>query len=454
MNKIHFIAIGGSAMHNLALALQKKGCEITGSDDAIFEPSKSTLEKAGLLPEKLGWFAEKITADLDGVILGMHAKKDNPELLAAQTLGIPIYSYPEFLFKHSKDKTRVVIAGSHGKTSITAMVLHVLNYHGQEVDFMVGAQLKGFDTMVQLTEYNDFMLIEGDEYLSSPIDLRPKFLWYQPNVTLISGIAWDHINVFPTQENYEEQFRAYIETIVPGGALVYNQEDAVLTRLVAQTQNTIRKQGYKTPESFIENGITYLETPEGELPLSIFGKHNLTNLAGAKWICQLMGIDELDFYEAIESFSGAAKRLEKIVSGKSSFLFKDFAHAPSKVKATANAIAEQFSSFNTLGCLELHTYSSLDPEFLPQYKNSLEKLDEAIIFYDPEALKIKGRTLIEVADIEAAFDHPNLRVFTQPEALHQHLFNRTYKNTVLLMMSSGNYGGLNWATLSTLMTDA
>ena len=454
MKHIHFIAIGGSAMHNLALALHGKGYRVSGSDDAIFDPSKAKLKKAGLLPEELGWFPEKITANLDGVILGMHAKKDNPELLAAQALGLPIYSYPEYLYEQSKDKTRVVIAGSHGKTSITAMVLHVLNYHDQAVDFMVGAQLKGFETMVHLTDHNDFMLIEGDEYLSSPIDLRPKFLWYKPNVTLISGIAWDHINVFPTLESYEDQFRQYIETIVPGGALVYNQDDAVLTRLVALSQNTIRKQGYQTPPAFIENGITYLETPEGDLPLSIFGQHNLANLAGAKWICQLMGIDELDFYEAIESFTGAAKRLEKVAQGNSAHLFKDFAHAPSKVKATTTAVAEQFSGFTTLGCLELHTYSSLDPAFLPQYKHCLNGLDEAFVFYDPEALKIKGREPIAVADIEAAFDHPNLKVFTQPELLHQALFERNYRQSVLLMMSSGNYGGLDWTALAQFIEGA
>ena len=454
MKHIHFIAIGGSAMHNLALALHGKGYRVSGSDDAIFDPSRSKLEKAGLLPKELGWFPEKITANLDGVILGMHAKKDNPELLTAQALGLPIYSYPEYLYEQSKDKTRVVIAGSHGKTSITAMVLHVLNYHDQEVDFMVGAQLKGFDTMVHLTDHNDFMLIEGDEYLSSPIDLRPKFLWYKPNVTLISGIAWDHINVFPTLESYEDQFRQYIETIVPGGALVYNQDDAVLTRLVALSQNTIRKQGYQTPPAFIEDGITYLETPEGDLPLSVFGQHNLANLAGAKWICQLMGIDELDFYEAIESFGGAAKRLEKVAQGNSAHLFKDFAHAPSKVKATATAVAEQFSGFATLACLELHTYSSLDPTFLPQYKHCLNKLDEAYVFYDPEALKIKGREPIAVAEIKAAFDHPNLTVFTQPTQLHQALFERNYRQSVLVMMSSGNYGGLDWTALAQFIKGA
>ena len=448
MKRLHFIAIGGSAMHNLALALQAKGYVISGSDDAIFEPSKSRLQKAGLFPVELGWDESQISSELDGVILGMHAKKDNPELLAAQALGLRIYSYPEFLYEQSKTKTRVVIAGSHGKTTITAMVLHVLNYHGIEVDFMLGAQLDGFDTMVHLTDTNDFMLIEGDEYLSSPIDLQPKFLWYKPHVTLISGIAWDHINVFPTLSDYEDQFRKYIETIVPGGAVIYNQEDAVLTRLILQSENTIRRQSYQKPAATIEGGITYLQTEEGDLPLAVFGEHNLSNLAGAKWICQLMGVDEMDFYEAIESFKGASKRLEQVAQGKSSYLFKDFAHAPSKVAATVKAVTQQFRGFSCIGCLELHTYSSLDPAFLPNYKNSLNDLDEAIVFYDPEALKIKGRPVIATEDIKAAFGLAGLHVFTDPASLHRYLIDKNYDQSVLLMMSSGNYGGLDWELLS------
>jgi len=448
MDRIHFIAIGGSAMHNLALALHNKGIHVSGSDDAIFEPSKSRLNKAGILPNSLGWFPEKITKDLKAVILGMHAKKDNPELIQAQKLGIPVYSYPEYLYEQSKEKTRVVIAGSHGKTSITAMVLHVLNYHDIEVDFMVGAQLEGFDSMVHLTKENDFILIEGDEYLSSPIDPRPKFLWYKPHVTLISGIAWDHINVFPTQQDYENQFSAFINSIVPGGMVVYNQEDSVLTRLVAMSENTIRKQSYSQPVSEIHRGITYLSTEEGDLPLSIFGAHNLSNLAGAKWICQLMGVDEIDFYEAIGSFKGASKRLEKIASGPSSHLFKDFAHAPSKVKATTGAVAEQFNNFQKIACLELHTYSSLNPTFLPNYQNTLEQADKAIVFYDPEALKIKGRPPIEIDEIKKAFQKIDLEVFTNPKDLHYSLYKMNFSKSVLLMMSSGNYGGLDWDKLS------
>lgn len=447
MKKIHFIAIGGSAMHNLALELHNNGLLISGSDDALFEPSKSRLERAGLLPNTLGWFPEKIDASLDAVILGMHAKKDNPELQRALDLGVPIFSYPEFLYEQSKNKTRVIIAGSHGKTSITSMILHVLNYHDKEVDFMVGAQLPDFDTMVHLTETNDFMLIEGDEYLSSAIDSRPKFLWYQPHVALISGIAWDHINVFPTRENYEDQFKQFITTISPGGVLVYNQQDPVVTRLVIQSQNTIRKQAYQLPQHEIIDGITYLKTAEGDLPLSVFGEHNLSNIAGAQWICQLMGIDETDFFEAIASFTGAAKRLEKIASGQTAHLYKDFAHAPSKVKATAKAVKEQYPSHELIACLELHTYSSLNPDFLPTYLNSLEVADEAIVFYDPEALEIKGLPPIEKSDIQKAFGDNNINVFSDPTTLHEYLYQKDYQQKVLLMMSSGNYGGLQWESL-------
>jgi len=447
MKKFHFIAIGGSAMHNLALALHHKGFQISGSDDAVFEPSKSRLAKAGILPEVLGWYPEKIHEGLDGIILGMHAKKDNPELQKAVLLGIKIYSYPEFLYEQTKNKTRVVIAGSHGKTTITSMVLHVLSYWEKEVDYMIGAQLEGFDTMVHLTDENDFMLIEGDEYLSSPIDRRPKFLWYKPHVTLISGIAWDHINVFPTEENYIEQFRTYIDSIMPGGVLVYNELDSVLEQISKESQNTIRKEAYHVPEYFIEEGVTYLNTDEGDLPLEVFGEHNLSNIAGAKWICQLMGVDEAEFLEAISSFKGASKRLEKIGDNGSSFLFKDFAHAPSKVKATSDAVAQQFEEHHKVYCLELHTYSSLNPTFIGQYKNALSGADQAVVFYDPEALKIKNRIPLSEQQIKVAFGTENLIVFTEPDEFQEFLLNHSWKKSILLMMSSGNYGGMDWDAL-------
>ncbi len=442
--RVHFIAIGGSAMHNLAIALHQKGYQITGSDDTIFEPSKSRLKRHGLLPEEFGWFPEKITKDLDAIILGMHAKEDNPELRKAQELGVTIYSYPEFLYEQSKNKTRVVIGGSHGKTTITSMILHVLHYHEKEVDYMVGAQLEGFDTMVHLTEENDFMVLEGDEYLSSPIDRRPKFHLYQPNIALVSGIAWDHINVFPTFDNYVDQFRIFIDSIVNGGALVYNEEDEEVKKLAEATQNPIRKFPYRIPEYRVEDGETLLQTPEGEMPIEVFGAHNLSNLAGAKWICQHMGIDEDDFYEAIASFKGASKRLEKIAENSTSVAYKDFAHSPSKVGATTKAVKEQYQDRKVIACLELHTYSSLNAEFLQEYNGALDAADEAVVFYSPHAVKIKQLEEVSTSQIEEAFSRDDLIIYTNPEEFQQYLKQKEFSNTALVLMSSGNYGGLNF----------
>lgn len=449
--KIHFIAIGGSAMHNLALALEHKGYVVTGSDDIIFEPSKGRLLAKGLLPEAFGWYPEKITTNLDAVILGMHAKPDNPELLKAQELGLTIYSYPEFLYEQSKNKTRVVIGGSHGKTTITSMILHVLNYHDKAVDYMVGAQLDGFDRMVHLTEENDFIILEGDEYLSSPIDRRPKFHLYKPNIALLSGIAWDHINVFPTFENYVEQFQIFVDSIVKGGSITYNEEDIEVVQVVEGSENAIRKLPYSTPEYTIEDGTTLLETPEGPMPVEIFGKHNLSNLAGAKWICQNMGVDEDDFYEAIGTFRGASKRLEKIAETKNSVAFKDFAHSPSKVAATTKAVKEQYSSRKVVACLELHTFSSLNAEFLKEYKGTLDAADEAIVFYSPDAVKIKQLEAVSEAQIASAFERKGLKIYTNATAFKEFIFSQNFSNSVLLLMSSGNYGGLDFDAVKSLM---
>ena len=445
--QIHFIAIGGSAMHNLALALHHKGYNISGSDDVIFEPSKGRLADKGLLPEEFGWFPEQIHKNLDAVILGMHAKPDNPELLRAQELGVTIYSYPEFLYEQSKDKTRVVIGGSHGKTTITSMILHVLNYHGIEVDYMVGAQLDGFDRMVHLTAENDFIVLEGDEYLSSPIDRRPKFHLYKPNIALLSGIAWDHINVFPTFENYVDQFRIFVDGIVKGGSITYNIEDEEVKKVVEASENAIRKLPYSTPEYSVENGQTLLETPEGPMPIEIFGRHNLNNLAGAKWICQNMGVDEDDFYEAIATFSGASKRLEKIAESDSAVVYKDFAHSPSKVAATTNAVKEQYPNRKVIACLELHTYSSFNAEFLKEYKGALHAADEAIVFFLPESVKIKKLKEVTPAQITQAFERNDLKIYTDANAFKDFVFDQDYDNSVLLLMSSGNYGGLDLQAL-------
>ncbi len=449
--RIHFIAIGGSAMHNLAIALHQKGYQITGSDDTIHDPSKSRLEKRGLLPEEFGWFPEKITDDLDAIILGMHAKKDNSELLKAQELGMKIYSYPEFLYEQSKGKTRVVIGGSHGKTTITSMILHVLNYHDVKVDYMVGAQLDGFETMVHLTEENEFIVLEGDEYLSSPIDMRPKFHLYKPNIALLSGIAWDHINVFPTFENYVDQFKIFTDSLTNGGMMVYNEEDSVLKEIVENSNHPIKKYPYKTPNYFIENGITYLDSPDGDLPLEIFGDHNLQNLAGAKWICQHMGIDEDEFYEAIASFKGASKRLEKVAENKSTVVFKDFAHSPSKVEATTIAVKKQYSERTVLACLELHTYSSLNAEFLAEYKGALDKADKAVVFYSPHAVKIKQLEEVTEQQIADAFERDDLIIYTNPIAFKEFLFSQNLENTALVLMSSGNYGGLDFDEVKKLV---
>ncbi|MBA3985300.1 MAG: peptidoglycan synthetase [Flavobacteriales bacterium] len=440
---IHFIAIGGSAMHNLALALHYKGDTITGSDDEIFEPSKSRLQKAGILPETFGWFPEKITSTIDAIILGMHAKADNPELLKAEALGLKIYSYPEYLYEHSKNKTRVVIGGSHGKTTITAMILHVLHYHQRQVDYMVGAQLEGFDTMVHLTKENDFIVLEGDEYLSSPIDRRPKFHLYKPNIALLSGIAWDHINVFPTYENYVEQFKIFVDSIVKGGSINYNEEDPEVRSVVESSENTIRKIGYHTPEYTIENGVTMLETPEGSMPVEIFGEHNLNNLAGAKWICQHLGVDEDDFYEAISSFKGASKRLEKIAESVTTVAYKDFAHSPSKVEATTKAVKAQYPNRKLIACLELHTYSSLNPDFLKEYKGALDAADIAVVFYSPHAAEIKNLKPVTETQISEAFQRKDLIIFTDPKGFKEFLFQQNFNNSTLLLMSSGNYGGLD-----------
>lgn len=440
---IHFIAIGGSAMHNLALALQKKGYHITGSDDSIHEPSRSRLAAAGLLPPETGWFPEKITAKIDAVILGMHAHADNAELKRAKELGLKIYSYPEYLYELSKNKTRVVIGGSHGKTTITSMILHVLHYYNIEVDYMVGAQLKGFENMVHITDYNDFIVLEGDEYLSSTLDKRPKFHLYKPHIALLSGIAWDHINVFPTFDNYVEQFKIFIDSIEQGGVLIYNEKDTVLTELVEKTKNVIKKIPYHKIDFKIEDHQTFLITTEGKIPLQVFGTHNMQNLAGALWICQLLGVQEEAFHEAIISFTGADKRLEILAQNNNSTLIKDFAHAPSKVKASVKAVKEQFPNQKLIVCLELHTYSSLNKEFLAEYAHSLDDADEAYVFYSPKAVAIKRLEAIDPTTIKNAFQNEQLKVYTEPEKFTAQLYQMSFKNTALLLMSSGNYGGLD-----------
>lgn len=449
MKNVHFIAIGGSAMHNLAIALHLKGYRVTGSDDAIFEPSASRLRMHGLLPEEKGWFPEKISTDLDAVILGMHAREDNPEMLKAKELQLKIYSYPEYLYEQSKNKTRVVIAGSHGKTTITSMILHVLHLYGMKTDYMVGAQLEGFDVMVKLTEENQYMIMEGDEYLSSALDRRPKILLYHPNIALISGIAWDHVNVFPTFDNYVHQFELFVESILPGGTVIYNAEDENVKKTVENSGNSIQKIPYQIPSHAIRDGITMLKTEKGEIALEVFGNHNLSNLEGARLICNQLGINDEQFYRAIQSFKGASKRLELITRNSDFVAYKDFAHAPSKVISTTNAVKTQFPDKTLVACLELHTYSSLNPKFLPEYKDALKKADVKIVYYNSEALKIKRMEPISPKEIQAGFNDEAVRVFTDSGELKTFLEAIDKKGKVFLMMSSGNYGGMDLKAMFT-----
>jgi UDP-N-acetylmuramate: L-alanyl-gamma-D-glutamyl-meso-diaminopimelate ligase len=441
--RIHFIAIGGSAMHNLALALHKKGYTVTGSDDEIFEPARGRLAACGLLPEKEGWFPEKITPEIDAIILGMHAKGDNPELLRAKEAGMKIYSYPEFLYEQSKNKKRIVIGGSHGKTTITAMILHVLKERGIDTDYMVGAQLEGFDVMVKLTEEAPFMIFEGDEYLTSPLDPRPKFHLYQPDIALLSGIAWDHINVFPTFDNYVEQFRQFIRLITPGGSLIYCHDDPVLRTTCPTIREDINLIPYALPVHYVRDGITLIHHHGKEYPLQVFGKHNLLNLNGARNICNLLGVKDEDFYQAIGTFAGASNRLQLLRKTDTTAVYKDFAHAPSKVKATLRAVKEQYPDKHVVACLELHTYSSLSAEFLPHYAGSLDAADTAIVYFNPHAIQLKRLPPITAEQVRQGFQNERLNIYTDSVELKNRLLGETWDGKVLLLMSSGNYDGMD-----------
>ncbi|MFN8352947.1 MAG: Mur ligase family protein [Spirosomataceae bacterium] len=441
---VHFIAIGGAAMHNLAIVLHQKGFHVTGSDDEIYEPSKTRLANHGLLPEEMGWFPEKIHAGLDAVILGMHARKDNPELLKAQELGLRIFSYPEYIFEQSRNKQRIVIAGSHGKTTTTSMVLHVLNYLGRKFDYLVGARIEGFDNMVKLSDDAPIIVIEGDEYFSSPIDRRPKFLHYQPHIALISGIAWDHINVYPEFENYVHQFELLADAIPKAGFLIYDKTDDLLSVLCRKERPDVQAIGYKAHPHVIREGKTYLITPQNqEVSVEVFGEHNMKNLSGAKAICERIGIEAEPFYEAIQSFKGAANRLEVVRRTDNTVIFRDFAHAPSKLEATTSAVKSQFPTHRLIACVELHTFSSLNKYFLDQYKNTFNQPDVAVVYYSPRTIKHKKLTPIEPADVIEAFNNSNLKVFTDNQELKQFLLSQNWQNTNLLLMSSGTYDGLN-----------
>lgn len=444
--KLHFIAIGGAAMHNLALALAEKKYTITGSDDEIFEPSKSRLEKAGLLPPKMGWFPEKINKNLDAVILGMHARNDNPELLQAQKLGIKIFSYPEFLYEQTKNKTRVVIAGSHGKTTVTSMVMHVLKSAGVEFDYMVGAQIEGFETMVSLKEYTKIAVFEGDEYLTSPIDPRPKFHLYRPNIALINGIAWDHINVFPTFEIYCEQFTKFANLIEPQGELVYYKEDIEIVKLVEAIKRSDIK---KTPFDYHlyeqTPNTTVLKIPGArDLKINVFGQHNMQNIAGAKAVCNSLGLSDTEFYAGISTFKGSSKRLQQLFENENTVAFLDFAHAPSKVQATVKAVREKYSNRYFIAFLELHTFSSLTKQFLNEYKGSLMGADLAIVYYNPEVIAHKNLDPFSETEVKDAFSQNGLIVINDIKLLEEIVKKASVnKPLAALFMSSGNIGGIS-----------
>ncbi len=446
--RIHFIAIGGSAMHNLAIALYKKGYTITGSDDEIFEPALSRLKNYGILPEQIGWFPEKISTELDAVILGMHARADNQELIKAQELGVKIFSYPEYLYDQTKDKTRVVVGGSHGKTTITSMIMHVLKHQNITFDYMVGAQVEGFDTMVNMSVESQVAVFEGDEYLTSPIDLRPKFHLYKPNIAVLSGIAWDHINVFPTFENYVEQFKIFVETIEKNGSLIYFEPDENLRQIAQNTSNKIDAIAYNTPKYEIHGSVSYLLDADKKYSLQIFGEHNIQNCNAARLVCNRLGISDNNFYEAIQHFKGAAKRLQKMAENESTTVFLDFAHSPSKLQATTKAAKAQFQSRNLVACMELHTFSSLNVKFLPMYFNTMESADVAVVYFNPKTIQHKRLQEISVEQVAKSFHHNNIRVFINSEELLEYLRKINWENSNLLLMTSGNFDGIDLKQLA------
>jgi len=448
---LHFIAIGGSVMHQLAIALHRKGYRVTGSDDEIFEPARTNLEQEGLLPESPGWYPERVYSGLDAIILGMHAKADNPELEQARQLGLPIYSFPEYIYQESRNKTRVVIGGSHGKTTTTSMVMTALRSAGKDFDYLVGARLDGFPQSVNITRA-PVIICEGDEYPASVLEKRPKFHFLFPHIAVVTGIAWDHINVFPSFELYLDQFRIFLDKIEPGGLLIYNQTDPVLVRLVDEHPAPVRKIGYGIPSHRIENGITVV-TLEGQTgALKVFGEHNLLNLHAAWLVAKELGLEAAAFLKGMAGFTGAAKRLELLASGPWINVYRDFAHAPSKVKATMQAVKAQFPDRRLIAVLELHTYSSLNENFLAEYGGTLDGADAAVVFYSPHALELKRLPPLSEEKVAAGFDKKGLIVMHKKEELADWLTKQSYKNVNLLFMSSGNYDGLDIQALTNRIT--
>jgi UDP-N-acetylmuramate: L-alanyl-gamma-D-glutamyl-meso-diaminopimelate ligase len=451
--KVHFIAVGGAVMHNLAITLHLKGYSVTGSDDEIFEPSRSRLMQYGLLPEKNGWFPEKITRDTDIVILGMHARKDNPELLQAAGYGIKIMSFPEFLYDQTKTKLRIVVAGSHGKTTTTAMIMHVMKMSGVKFDFMVGSSVAGYETMVNLSDDSTIAVLEGDEYLTSPVDRRPKFHLYKPDIAIINGISWDHMNVFPTPENYIEQFRIFAGKIEPGGTLIYFADDQDVRKIAETSRDDIRKIPYRVHAHFQNKTGFYAATINRTIPVRIFGEHNMQNMSAAKEACLAAGITEDQFYEAIKSFEGTSARLQKLEESTNGIFYYDFAHAPSKVKATVEAISSRYPGRTIIACLELHTFSSLSIEFLSNYRGTLEKATRAYIYFNPDQFALKRLTPFSREDVLAAFGGNNLEAFDDSEEMIREIIQAGYASPVYLFMSSGDFNGHDLKVLAKELLD-
>ncbi len=446
MKNIHFIAIGGAIMHQLAITLQKSGNTITGSDDEINNPAKMNLEEAGLLPRAFGWHPEKITDKLDAVVLGMHARLDNPELLAAQAKGIPVYSFPQYVYEVSKNKKRVVIAGSHGKTTITSMVMHVLKAQGIDFDYLVGAKVAGFEHSVRLSDA-PVIVLEGDEYPASPVEKRPKIFFYHPHSSVLSGIAWDHINVFPTYENYVSQFTTYIEGMEQGALLLYNSEDEEVNKVVAESAGHLNAQPYSMPPFHYVDGAAVLDTEEGEIPVAVFGRHNLLNMEAARGICNDLGVLNADFYKAIASFTGAARRLEKLVQTDDIVAYRDFAHSPSKLKATLDAVREAYPKHKLVAVFELHTFSSLNEQFLGEYAGSMSVADTGMVFFSNHALALKGLPPLDAATVKNYFKQDALMVTdskSELETMVSSAITGTDKPVCLLLMSSGTFDGIDW----------
>lgn len=447
MKKIHLIAIGGAVMHNVALMLHRQNFVITGSDDDIFEPSSGRLLKAGLMPAEMGWFPERITPDLDAVIVGMHAKKENPELLKAQSLGLRILSFPELVFELSSEKHRIVIAGSHGKTTISAMICHVLKHLNRKFSYVLGAQIEGFEYMVNIEEDDPLIIIEGDEYPTSPLDPKPKFLHYRHHVGVISGIAWDHINAYPDMDSYVLQFDNFADATPKGGALIFSEDDDFATIVGRKERDDVQRFEYGLPTYDIKDGVSWLKITEKLIPLLVFGEHNLRNLNCAKMVCNRLGVKDEEFYQAIQTFKGAKNRLEKVGEKDGFLIYKDFAHAPSKLKATLQAVRKQYPNKHLIACMELHTYSSLNKDFIQEYQGSMDHADTGIIYFDAHTFDIKKIPVIQAEEVLQAFGNKKLEVYTDASLLKNRLKELTQPNRVLLLMSSGNFGQLQIASL-------